>query len=103
MTARSHVQYSRPDPTDRLGFDFDAAGRLTVPVLEELGVPLESGFYLCGPPAFLADFTARLADRSVAHERIHTEVFGSGKSNTPGVEEAPRRPPHALSEFHWFY
>jgi MOSC domain-containing protein YiiM/ferredoxin-NADP reductase len=32
--ARSHVQYSRPDATDRLGLDFDAAGRLTVTVLE---------------------------------------------------------------------
>jgi ferredoxin len=78
-----------------LGFDFDAAGRLTVTVIEELGVPLESDFYLCGPPSFLADFTAGLADRCVGHDRIHTEVFGSGKSITPGVEEAPRRPPHA--------
>lgn len=96
--ARSHVQYSRPDPTDRLGFDFDAAGRLTVTVLEELGVPLESDFYLCGPPAFLADFTAGLADRGVAHDRIHTEVFGSGKSITPGVAEAPRPRPHAPAD-----
>src|SRR3954447_17342295 len=47
--ARSHVQYSRPDATDRLGLDFDAAGRLTVTVLEKLGVPRESAFYLCGP------------------------------------------------------
>jgi ferredoxin-NADP reductase/MOSC domain-containing protein YiiM len=93
--ARSHVRYSRPDATDRLGFDFDAAGRLTVTVLEELGVPLESDFYLCGPPAFLADFTAGLGLWGVAHDRIHTEVFGSGKSITPGIAEATRRPPHA--------
>ncbi|HKX31687.1 MAG TPA: MOSC and FAD-binding oxidoreductase domain-containing protein [Blastocatellia bacterium] len=93
--ARSHVQYSRPDPADRLGFDFDAAGRLTATVLEELGVPLESDFYLCGPPAFLADFTAGLAQRVVTPDRIHTELFGSGKSMTPGIAEAPRRPSHA--------
>jgi ferredoxin-NADP reductase/MOSC domain-containing protein YiiM len=93
--ARSHVRYSRPDATDRLGFDFDAAGRLTVTVLEELGVPLESDFYLCGPPAFLADFTAGLGRWGVTHDRIHTEVFGSGKSITPGVAEVPHRPPHA--------
>jgi ferredoxin-NADP reductase/MOSC domain-containing protein YiiM len=93
--ARSHVQYSRPDPTDRLGLDFNAAGRLTVAVLEELGVPLESEFYLCGPAGFLVDFTAGLAGRGVAQDAIHTEVFGSGKSITPGVREAPRRPPHA--------
>jgi ferredoxin-NADP reductase len=93
--ARSHVQYSRPDPTDRLGFDFDASGHLTVTVLEELGVPLEADFYLCGPPAFLADFTAGLGRWGVAPDRIHTELFGSGKSITPGVAEAARRSPHA--------
>jgi ferredoxin-NADP reductase/MOSC domain-containing protein YiiM len=93
--ARSHVRYSRPDATDRLGFDFDAAGRLTVTVLEELGVPPESDFYLCGPPAFLADFTAGLGRWGVANDHIHTELFGSGKSITPGVAEVPSRPPHA--------
>jgi ferredoxin len=93
--ARSYVQYSQPDSTDRLGFDFDAAGRLTATILEALEVPLESDFYLCGPPTFLADFTTGLADRGVAHDRIHTEVFGSGKSITPGVTNASHRPPHA--------
>ncbi len=93
--ARSHVQYSQPDSTARLGSDFDATGRLTVTVLEELGVPLESDFYLCGPPAFLADFTAGLTNRGVAPDCIHTEAFGSGKSMTPGVAEGPHQPPHA--------
>jgi ferredoxin-NADP reductase/MOSC domain-containing protein YiiM len=93
--AHSHIQYSQPHSTDRLGFDFDTAGRLTVTVLEALGVPLESDFYLCGPPAFLADFTTGLAERGVAHERIHTEVFGSGKSIMPGVVGTSKRAPHA--------
>ncbi len=93
--ARSHVQYSQPDPTDRLGFDFNADGRLTVTILEALSVPLESDFYLCGPPAFLADFTAGLVDRGVALDRIHSEAFGSGKSITPGVTGASHRAPHA--------
>jgi ferredoxin-NADP reductase/MOSC domain-containing protein YiiM/ferredoxin len=95
LNARSHVQYSWPDPSDRLGFDFDAAGRLTVKVLEELGVPRESDFYLCGPSGFLADFTTGLADWGVAHDRVHTEVFGSGNSITPGVVKSPHPPPHA--------
>jgi ferredoxin-NADP reductase/MOSC domain-containing protein YiiM len=92
---RSHVQYSRPDATERMGADFDAAGRLTVTVLEKLGVPRESDFYLCGPPAFLDDFTAGLGSWGVPHDRVHTEVFGSGKSITPGVNRAPLRAPHA--------
>ncbi len=93
--ARSHVQYSRPDPADQVGVDFDAAGRLTATVLEKLDVPRESDFYLCGPPAFLEDFTAGLGGWGVARDRVHTEIFGSGKSLTPGVKEAPRRLPHA--------
>jgi ferredoxin-NADP reductase len=93
--ARSHVQYSRPAAADQLGVDFDAAGRLTVTALEKLSVPREADFYLCGPAAFLEDFTAGLGGWGVARDRVHTEVFGSGKPITPGVKEVPRRPPHA--------
>ncbi|MEO8339670.1 MAG: MOSC and FAD-binding oxidoreductase domain-containing protein [Nitrospirota bacterium] len=92
--ARSYVQYSRPDSTDRLGVDFDAAGRLTVTVLENLGAPRESDFYLCGPPAFLEEFTAGLGGWVINRDRVHTEIFGSGKSVTPGVKKAPRPLPH---------
>ena len=98
--ARSHVRYSRPEATDRLGVDFDAAGRLSVAALEKLGVPRESDFYLCGPAAFLGDFTAGLGGWGVARDRVHTEVFGSGEPITPGVKKAPRRllhvPPGSL-------
>jgi ferredoxin-NADP reductase len=92
--ARSHVRYSRPDATDRLGIDFDATGRLTVTALEQLGVPREADFYMCGPAAFLAEFSAGLGAWGVAPERIHSEIFGSGNSITPGVKSAPHPPPH---------
>jgi len=98
--ARSHVQYSRPNVSDRLGVDFDVAGRLTVTVLETLGVPREADFYLCGPPAFLEDFTAGLGGWGVARDRVHTEIFGSGKPITPGVKTAPSRLPHAPTDSH---
>jgi ferredoxin-NADP reductase/MOSC domain-containing protein YiiM len=93
--ARSYVQYSRPDAADQLGVEYDAAGRLTAAVLERLGVPRDSDFYLCGPSAFLEDFKAGLGGWGVAADRIHTEIFSSGKSMTPGVKEAPRLRPHA--------
>ena len=92
--ARSYVLYSRPDATDKMGVDYDAAGRLTVTVLQKLGVPRECDFYLCGPSAFLEDFTAGLSGWGVARDRVHTELFGSGKSITPGMKETPRRQPH---------
>src|SRR6185369_14040149 len=93
--ARSHVRYSRPEATDRLGVDYDSAGRLTVTALEELDVSRESDFYLCGTAGFLEDFTTGLGNWGVARDRIHSEVFGSGESIAPGVKSPPRRLPHA--------
>jgi ferredoxin len=56
-------------------------------------IPLSAG-NLCGPTAFMSDFTADLAVWGVAADGIHTEVFGSGPSKTPGVAAAPQRRPH---------
>ena len=95
--ARSHIQYSRPAATDRLGIDFDAEGRLSATVLEKLGVPRNADFYLCGPAAFLENLTAGLGRWGVPHQRIHTEIFGSGKAMTPGMKDVPRRP-HAPAD-----
>jgi ferredoxin-NADP reductase/MOSC domain-containing protein YiiM/ferredoxin len=89
-----HIRYSAPRPADRPAFDFDAPGRLSVRVLQELGVPRNADFYLCGPAAFLSDFTTALEAWGVTADRVHGEIFGSGPSVTPGVGAAPRRPPH---------
>jgi ferredoxin-NADP reductase/ferredoxin len=95
---RSHIQYSRPDATVRLGHDFDGEGRLSAAVLEKLGVPQSAEFYVCGPSTFLEDLTAGLSRWGVAEERIHTEVFGSGKAMTPGMKDRPHRLPHAPAD-----
>jgi ferredoxin-NADP reductase/MOSC domain-containing protein YiiM len=92
--SRCRILYSRPGPEDRLGFDFDATGRLGVPVLEELGVPPDADFYLCGPTAFLHDLGAGLAAWGVATNRIRKEIFGPGQSMTPGISAEPSRPVH---------
>jgi ferredoxin-NADP reductase len=90
----SHICYSSPGPEDRPGVDFDAPGRLDVRALQELGVPRDADFYICGPQAFMSDLTAGLAVWGVAARRIHTELFSSGPSRTPGVAASTRRPPH---------
>ena len=38
-SARAHVYFSRPDPGDLQGRDFDSAGRLTAPALADLSHP----------------------------------------------------------------
>jgi ferredoxin-NADP reductase/MOSC domain-containing protein YiiM len=92
--SRSYVQYSKPRAEDRPGVGFDSRGRLELSLLKRLGVSHDADFYLCGPTAFLQDFTAGLAAWGVASERVHTEIFGPGKPSTPGIAQAPQRPPH---------
>lgn len=58
---RGYVQFSRPRAEDRPGVHFDAPGHLELRVLERLSVSREADFYLCGPTAFLRDFSASLA------------------------------------------
>lgn len=91
---RSYVAYTRHNPTDRLGEDYDGDGRLSVPLLERLGVPQSADFYLCGPPSFLHDFTAGLDAWGVAASRLHTEIFGPEGTLTPGIAAHPRPPVH---------
>jgi ferredoxin-NADP reductase len=54
------VGYSKPEDADRQGQDYDAPGHLTIPLLQRLQVPKDADFYLCGPAAFLRDFSADL-------------------------------------------
>jgi len=90
----SHIRYSALDPEDRPGVDFDAPGRLNMRVFQELSLPRNGDFYICGPSTFMSDLTAGLTAWGVAPGCIHTEIFGAGPSITPGIAASPRRPPH---------
>ena len=93
-SGHGHVVYSQPESDDELGSDYDAAGHLNVPLLDQLGIPLTADFYLCGPPAFLRSFSASLGERGVAAARIHSEVFGPEDSIAPGIAASARPQPH---------
>jgi len=90
----SHIRYSLPGPNGRLGVDFDGPGRLDMRVLQELGVPRDSDFYICGPTTFMDDLGTGLAAWGITASRIHTEVFGPPPPITPGVAATPRPAPH---------
>jgi ferredoxin-NADP reductase len=96
--SRSHIRYSAPKPTDRPTVDFDRVGRVGVQVFEEMGVPPDADFYICGPAAFMSGLVDGLAGWGVSPRRLHTENFGSGPSMTPGVAATSRRPPHPPAE-----
>jgi ferredoxin-NADP reductase/MOSC domain-containing protein YiiM/ferredoxin len=92
--AHPHVFYSRPDPDDLKGRDFDSAGRLTGSVIAELEPPRDAEAYLCGPTPFMDEISAGLAALGVGASRIHTEPFGPAPSVTPGIAATPARTPH---------
>jgi len=93
-SGRSRIWYSRPAADDRKGRDYDATGRVGPEALEQLGVPRDGDFYLCGPSSFLGDLSTGLAARGVSRDRIHSEIFSGSPSLTPGATATPVCAPH---------
>lgn len=96
--SRSLVAYSKPQEADRSGADYDINGHLTLAALQRLHVSRQADFYLCGPAAFLAGLTADLKSSGVAESSIHSEVFGTGSSITPGIASTVPVSPHPPAE-----
>jgi MOSC domain-containing protein YiiM/ferredoxin-NADP reductase len=91
---RSRIWYSHPAEDDRQGSDYDTTGRVTLEALEQLGVPRDGDFYICGPSTFLADLREGLTQWGVATERIHFEFFAGVPARLPGVVSASSPGPH---------
>jgi ferredoxin-NADP reductase/MOSC domain-containing protein YiiM len=91
---RSYVCYSRPDPRDKTGKDFDAAGHISRSAFDDISVPRDADVYLCGPNRFMAEMKEELSSFGVALERINFEMFKGGESMTPGIVSAVTRVPH---------
>jgi ferredoxin-NADP reductase/MOSC domain-containing protein YiiM/ferredoxin len=89
---REYVVYSRPAASDQVGTDFDAPGHIDTALLEKLGVPQGSDFYLCGPPSFLQNMRDGLQAWGVLAESVHTEIFGSLEGITPGMAQVVHTP-----------
>jgi ferredoxin-NADP reductase/MOSC domain-containing protein YiiM len=96
--ARSHVRYSRPQPEDRRGIDYDDVGRIDLDALIDLDVPKDAEFYLCGPSEFLRELTGALLGWGVAAERLHREVFGPEPREDAPDPHPPPGPPGAGPE-----
>jgi ferredoxin-NADP reductase/MOSC domain-containing protein YiiM len=89
---RGYIVYSRPGATDQVGTDFDAPGHIDIALMERIGVPKESDFYLCGPPSFLQSMRDGLRSWGVLAGNVHTEVFGSLEAMTPGMAQVVHTP-----------
>jgi ferredoxin-NADP reductase/MOSC domain-containing protein YiiM len=91
---RSYVCYTRPEASDKPGERFDAVGRISQSLFNELEVPRDADVYMCGPNHFMADMKQALALFGIAPERIHSEIFNGSESLTPGVANTSKRNPH---------
>jgi ferredoxin-NADP reductase/MOSC domain-containing protein YiiM len=89
---RGYVVYSRPTAIDQVGADFDAPGHIDTALLERIGVSQGSDFYLCGPTSFLENMRDGLRNWGVLSENVHTEVFGTLESITPGMAQVAHTP-----------
>jgi len=89
---RGYIVYSRPAPTDQVGTDFDAPGHIDTALLERIGVPQSSDFYLCGPTSFLQSMRDGLRTWGVLNGNVHTEIFGSLEAITPGMAQVVHTP-----------
>jgi MOSC domain-containing protein YiiM/ferredoxin-NADP reductase len=96
VALRAHrcVIYSRPAPEDRLGQEFDRPGHLSLGLLQELGIPQNADFYLCGPPGFLRDLQDGLEAWGIPWPKVHVELFGSTSTLTPGISGVAATLPH---------
>jgi len=89
---RQYIVYSKPAASDRVGTDFDAPGHIDAALLERIGVPRNSDFYLCGPTSFLQSMRDGLQSWGVPAGNVHTEIFGSLESITPGMVQVVHTP-----------
>jgi ferredoxin-NADP reductase/MOSC domain-containing protein YiiM/ferredoxin len=87
-----YIVYSRPTANDRVGADFDAPGHIDTALLERIGVPQGSDFYLCGPSSFLQNMRDGLRNWGVLSGNVHTETFGSLEAITPGMAQVDHTP-----------
>jgi ferredoxin-NADP reductase/MOSC domain-containing protein YiiM len=89
---RGYIVFSRPAAIDRVGTDFDAPGHIDTALLERIGVPQNSDFYMCGPTSFLQNMRDGLRNWNVPAGNVHAEIFGALESITPGMAQVVHTP-----------
>jgi len=71
-----HVVYSRPEPDDELGQDYQHRGYIDLPLLRMHLPPGRNQFYVCGPPPMMKSLVPALREWGVSKEDLHFEAFG---------------------------
>lgn len=83
----------------RAGIDYDAEGRIDMPLLSRYLPFGDYEFYLCGSPSFSQSLYDGLRGYGVADDRIHAEAFGPASLQRTGDPQkaGPERLPPATT------
>jgi nitric oxide dioxygenase len=73
------VFYEKTHADDRLGSDFDFAGRMDFARIADQAVLPDADYYLCGPVPFMRAQQEALIAAGVQKARVRTEIYGSGE------------------------
>jgi ferredoxin-NADP reductase len=87
----AHVRYSRPDPRDVAGRDFDATGRVTPEALLALPLPDGADFRICGSAPFVAALETALQGAGIDPGRIRSESFGGTTQGSDPLSQCDSR------------
>lgn len=82
------------------GMDYEASGRIDMPLLSRFLAFGDYEFYLCGPPSFTQAIYDGLRGYGIADERILAEAFGPAslkRTGAPRADTPVRLPPATAS------
>ncbi len=82
-----NVVYSRPDPSDKIGQDYQHLGHVNVDLLRQQLPHGRHQFYICGPAAMMESLVPALAQWGVPVPDIHFEAFGPASVRLPSATD----------------
>ncbi|OEV04466.1 molybdopterin-dependent oxidoreductase [Streptomyces oceani] len=74
---------SGPGPDDRLGRDYERAGRVSADAVAQADIDERARFYLCGPDTMIREVTEGLVARGVPRFEIFSERFAPPAGGMP--------------------
>ncbi len=86
---RRRTFYEFPNANDRIGVDYDRAGRICDAELAAACALPDTEIYLCGPTGFMRAMLASLARIGIAGDRVRFEFFGP-QSSIEDARDTPR-------------
>ncbi|MEP7157016.1 MAG: 2Fe-2S iron-sulfur cluster-binding protein [Betaproteobacteria bacterium] len=84
-TFHLNVVYSQPHADDRVGRDYQHAGRVDIELLRRTLPHGRHQFYVCGPPAMMEGLVPALVQWGVPQQDIHFEAFGPASVKFPAT------------------